>query len=74
MSVLNELVDAGNTVLVIEHNLDVIKNADHVVDLGIGGGPAGGRIVVAGPPENLTENSESVTGKHLREMLSMQRS
>ncbi len=74
VTVLNELVDAGNTVLVIEHNLDVIKNADHVVDLGIGGGPAGGKIVVAGPPESLTENAESVTGKHLREMLSMQRS
>jgi excinuclease ABC subunit A len=72
VTVLNELVDAGNTVLVIEHNLDVIKNADHVVDLGIGGGPDGGRIIVAGPPESLMENDESVTGKHLGAMLSMQ--
>jgi len=67
--VLDDLVDQGNTVLVIEHNLDVIKNADHVVDLGPGGGPDGGRIVVAGPPESLVENEYSVTGRHLAAVL-----
>ncbi len=72
VTVLDELVEAGNTVLVIEHNLDVIKNADHVVDLGVGGGPEGGRIVVAGPPESLLENGESVTGQYLRSVLSLQ--
>jgi excinuclease ABC subunit A len=69
VTVLGELVDAGNTVLVIEHNLDVIKNADYVVDLGVGGGPEGGRIVVAGPPESLVENEESVTGLYLKQVL-----
>ncbi len=65
LSVLDDLVDKGNTVMVIEHNLDVIKNADWVVDLGPGGGPKGGRIVVAGPPESLVENEQSITGRHL---------
>jgi excinuclease ABC subunit A len=72
--VLDDLVEDGNTVLVIEHNLDVIKNADHVVDLGPGGGPEGGRIVVAGPPESLVENENSVTGRYLAPLLAKQRS
>ena len=55
--------------LVIEHNLDVIKNADHVVDLGPGGGPEGGHILVAGPPESLVENKTSITGRYLKAML-----
>jgi len=67
--VLDDLVETGNTVLVIEHNLDVIKNADYVIDLGPGGGPSGGRIVVAGPPESLVENEESVTGQYLSAVL-----
>jgi excinuclease ABC subunit A len=67
--VLQRLVDAGNTVLVIEHNLDVVKSADWIVDLGPEGGDEGGRIVAAGPPESIVGVSESYTGKFLRELL-----
>ncbi len=69
IQVLDDLVEEGHTVLVIEHNLDVIKNADYVLDLGPGGGPEGGEIVVAGPPESLLENERSVTGRYLRAAL-----
>jgi excinuclease ABC subunit A len=62
-------VEEGHTVLVIEHNLDVIKNADYVLDLGPGGGPDGGELVVAGPPESLLENERSVTGRYLKAWL-----
>lgn len=68
---LNRLVDRGNTVVVIVHHLDVIKCADWVIDLGPGGGEAGGRIVVAGPPEMVAEHPESVTGRFLRHYLGM---
>jgi excinuclease ABC subunit A len=69
LGVLNRLVDAGNTVLVIEHNLDVIKTADWVIDLGPEGGARGGRIVVAGTPENVAACAESHTGKFLQTVL-----
>ncbi len=67
--VLNRLVDEGNTVVVIEHNLDVIKQADHIIDLGPEGGDEGGRIVCEGTPEEVAEIKESKTGKYLKRML-----
>ena len=66
---LNRLVDSGNTVVVIEHNLDVIKGADWVIDIGPEGGHAGGRIVAAGTPEQVAANQESYTGRWLKRML-----
>jgi excinuclease ABC subunit A len=66
--VLDRLVDAGHTVLVIEHNLDVIKRADWVIDLGPGAGDQGGRIVAAGTPEDVAQNADSVTGRYLRDL------
>jgi excinuclease ABC subunit A len=65
LDVLGRLVDAGNTVLLIEHNLDVVKSADHVVDLGPGGGAEGGSIVVAGTPEEVAACEASYTGRVL---------
>lgn len=65
LSVLNKLVDKGNTVVVIEHNLDVIKTADWIVDLGPEGGQQGGEIVAEGPPEEVSKNSTSYTGQFL---------
>ena len=67
--VLNRLVDAGNTVLVIEHNLDVIKTADHIIDLGPEGGDGGGTIVTTGTPEQVCEVEESYTGQYLKEVM-----
>jgi excinuclease ABC subunit A len=69
LGVLNRLVDAGNTVLVVEHHLDVVKCADHVVDLGPEGGDAGGEIVAEGPPEAIAQTPGSYTGKFLAEVL-----
>jgi excinuclease ABC subunit A len=69
LEVLQRLVDAGNTVLVIEHNLDVIKQADWIVDLGPEGGEAGGDLIAAGPPEQVAEVDESYTGQYLRRVL-----
>ncbi len=69
LDVLHELVDAGNTVVVIEHNLDVIKTADWIIDIGPEGGDGGGRIVATGTPEEVSEVGESHTGRYLREML-----
>jgi excinuclease ABC subunit A len=69
LQVLQRLVDNGNTVVVIEHNLDVVKSVDHVVDLGPEGGAGGGRIVAEGTPEQVAEVPESYTGKFLREVL-----
>jgi excinuclease ABC subunit A len=69
LEVLNRLVDAGNTVIVIEHNLDVIKTADWVIDLGPEGGPDGGRIVAQGTPERVAKVRASHTGRHLKAML-----
>ncbi len=65
LAVLNRLVDMGNTVLVIEHNLDVLKNADWIIDLGPDGGDAGGQIVAEGPPETVADCAESHTGRYL---------
>ncbi|HMA40717.1 MAG TPA: excinuclease ABC subunit UvrA [Gemmatimonadales bacterium] len=67
--VLDRLVDAGHTVVVIEHHLDVIKRADWVIDLGPGAGTAGGRIVAAGTPEAVGQAAESATGRYLKEVL-----
>jgi excinuclease ABC subunit A len=69
LQVLGRLVEAGSTVLVIEHHLDVIKCADHVIDLGPGGGAAGGQIVGAGTPEELVHLEQSATGQYLRRVL-----
>lgn len=69
ISVLDKLVDAGNTVVVIEHNLDVIKRADHIIDLGPDGGNRGGTIVVTGTPEQVAECEESYTGQFLKKLL-----
>ena len=69
LEVLQRLVDAGNTVLVIEHNLDVIKQADWIVDLGPEGGEAGGEVVAAGTPEDVAEVEDSFTGEYLRQVL-----
>ena len=69
MEVLNRLVDKGNTVLVIEHNMDVIKTADWVIDLGPEGGDGGGMIVAEGTPEQVATVAESHTGAYLSRML-----
>ncbi len=73
LQVLQRLVDAGNTVIVIEHHLDVIKSADWVIDLGPEGGEAGGRIVAEGTPEEVAANPNSYTGQFLRKVLEPQR-
>ncbi|GAB5453774.1 MAG: hypothetical protein Hens2KO_00030 [Henriciella sp.] len=72
LEVLHELVDTGNTVLVIEHNLDVIKTADHVIDLGPEGGDGGGKIVAVGTPEDVAKIKASWTGKFLAETFERQ--
>ena len=70
LNVLNRLVDAGNTVVVIEHNLDVVKTADWIIDLGPEGGEGGGKIIVTGPPEEVVKyHKESWTGRYLKEVL-----
>jgi excinuclease ABC subunit A len=70
LDILNRLVDAGNTVIVIEHNMDVIKSADWIIDLGPEGGEGGGKIIVTGTPEEVAKwHKESYTGKYLREVL-----
>lgn len=69
MGVLNKLVDRGNTVLVIEHNLDVIKCADYIVDMGPEGGKNGGKIIAVGTPEEICESKDSITGRLLRKEL-----
>ncbi|MEK7122883.1 MAG: hypothetical protein AAB855_03430, partial [Patescibacteria group bacterium] len=69
LGVLNRLVDKGNTVLVIEHNLDVIKTADYVIDLGPEGGDAGGEIIAQGTPEEVVKVSKSYTGQFLKKTL-----
>ena len=69
IEVLQALVDAGNTVLVIEHNLDVIKTADYLIDLGPEGGSGGGQIVATGTPEEVAENEASYTGSYLKKVL-----
>lgn len=69
LKVLQKLVDKGNTVIVVEHNLDVIKVADHIIDLGPGGGEHGGKIIAQGTPEEIAENKNSLTGMYLKKEL-----
>lgn len=69
LKVLHRLVESGNTVLVIEHNMHVIKTSDHVIDIGPGGGDKGGNVVAAGTPEDVAAAKESITGKYLKEYL-----
>jgi excinuclease ABC subunit A len=64
------LVEGGNTVVVIEHNLDVIKTADYVIDLGPGGGDKGGSVIATGTPEELVKIEHSFTGNYLKKMIS----
>ena len=72
LDVLTCLVDAGNTVVVIEHHMDVIKSADYIIDLGPEGGDEGGYVVGSGTPEELSQNMTSHTGRFLRKFLSVQ--
>ncbi|MGQ0638605.1 MAG: excinuclease ABC subunit UvrA, partial [Nitrososphaerota archaeon] len=69
LDVLNRLVNLGNTVIIIEHNMDVIKNSDWIIDLGPEGGDAGGMVVACGTPEQLAQNSKSYTGQYLKRVL-----
>jgi excinuclease ABC subunit A len=65
LDVLDRLTDRGATVIVIEHDLDMIANADHVIDMGPGGGEEGGRVVAEGSPEQIAKDADSVTGRYL---------
>ena len=69
LQVIQQLVNGGNTVIVVEHNMEVIKNADYVVDMGPEGGNKGGEIVVAGTPEKVAKSKRSHTGRILKEIL-----
>ena len=69
MEVLQRLVDKGNTVVIIEHNLDVIKTADYIIDIGPEGGDRGGTIVACGTPEEIAKVKKSYTGKYLKKYL-----
>jgi excinuclease ABC subunit A len=69
LGVLNRLVEQGNTIVVIEHNLDVIKTADHIIDLGPEGGIGGGTVLAVGTPEEVAQVPESYTGRYLKEKL-----
>ena len=69
LKVLNRMIDEGATIVVIEHNLDVIKSADHLIDLGPEGGQRGGQIVGVGTPEKLCQIKQSYTGKYLKPLL-----
>ncbi|KAB7615908.1 excinuclease ABC subunit UvrA [Amylibacter sp. SFDW26] len=73
LEVLHELVDQGNTVIVIEHNLDVVKTADHIIDIGPEGGDGGGQIVATGTPEEVAEVKGSYTGHYLKDMLNLRK-
>ncbi len=73
LEVLHRLVDQGNSVVVIEHNLDVIKTADHILDLGPGGGVRGGEVVAQGTPEDVARVEGSFTGAYLAPMLERQK-
>ena len=69
MNVLNRLVDKGNTVVVIEHNLDVIKLADHIIDMGLEGGRNGGTVIAAGTPEEVAASGKGYTSRFLQQEL-----
>jgi excinuclease ABC subunit A len=73
INVLNRLVDKGNTVYVIEHNLDVVKNCDYIIDLGPEGGNSGGDLLAKGTPEHVSKNPRSYTGKFMKKMLNESR-
>ncbi|MDE2041250.1 MAG: excinuclease ABC subunit UvrA, partial [Patescibacteria group bacterium] len=73
VDILQKLVDKGNTVVVIEHNLDLIKNADYIIDIGPDGGDRGGRLVAKGTPEDVARNEKSYTGKYLKQILKRQK-
>jgi len=73
LEVLHELVDSGNTVVVIEHNLGVIKTADWIIDLGPEGGEGGGEIVATGTPEDVAKVARSYTGQYLKALLKKQK-
>ena len=69
LKILHTLVNEGNTVIVIEHNLDVIKTADHIIDMGPLGGTKGGKILFEGTPEDIAKNKKSYTGQYLKKLL-----
>lgn len=69
IKIINKLADAGNTILIIEHNMDLIKIADHIIDLGPEGGDAGGNVVFEGTPEDIIKCKASYTGQYLKPVL-----
>ena len=69
LEVLNRLLEKGNTVIIIEHNLDVIKTADHIIDIGVDGGENGGTVVATGTPEEIAKSKKSYTGKYIAKIL-----
>ena len=69
LDVLNKLVDKGHTVVLIEHNMDIIKSSDYIIDIGPEGGQAGGKIIAKGTPEEVANNPASYTGKYLKKAL-----
>ena len=69
LSILQRLVEGGNSMIVIEHNLDVIKSADWIIDMGPEGGQGGGKVVASGTPEDVARNEKSETGKYLKDLL-----
>lgn len=69
ITIFQRLIAQGATVIVIEHDLDMIANADYIVDMGPGGGESGGRIVAAGTPEDVAGNPKSITGRYLKELV-----
>jgi excinuclease ABC subunit A len=69
IEILNKLVDKGNSVVLIEHNLDIVKCADHIIDIGPEGGVGGGRVVASGTPESVAGNEKSHTGFYLKKVL-----
>ena len=71
MLVLNKLVDKGNTVLIIEHNMDVIKTVDHIIDIGYEGGKGDGEVITVGTPEEVSEHKKSYTAKYLKRELEL---
>ncbi len=74
LHVLHKLVDAGNSIVVIEHNLDVVKTSDWVIDIGPGGGNKGGKVVAVGTPEDIAASKASVTGRYLKTLLEVRKS
>ncbi|MEZ0209235.1 MAG: hypothetical protein ACAH17_03620, partial [Candidatus Paceibacterota bacterium] len=69
LEILNKLVDKGNSVVLIEHNLDIVKCADHIIDIGPEGGTGGGKVVASGSPESVAGNVKSYTGQYLKKVL-----